>query len=69
MPDERFQKENPLLFWFFIVAGVLLIVSSFVIRSWVDSIWVDVMLNVGASLIATAGIAYLYQRFGTNSLS
>ena len=69
MSDERFQKENPLLFWFFIVAGVLLIVSSFVMRSWVDSIWVDVMLNVGASLIATAGIAYLYQRFGTNSLT
>lgn len=70
MNDEKFQKENPLLFWFFVVAGVLLIVLSFVMRSWgFDSIWVDVMLNVGASLIATAGIAYLYQQFGTNSLS
>ena len=49
MPDERFQKENPLLYWFFVIAGILLIVSSFVMRAWVDSIWVDVMLNVGAS--------------------
>lgn len=69
MSDERFTKENPLLYWFFVIAGFLLIVSSFVMRTLIDSIWVDVMLNVGASLIATAGIAYLYQRFGTNSLS
>lgn len=70
MDDERFQKDNPLLYWFFVVAGILLIVSSFVIRSrGMDSIWVDVLLNVGASLIATAGVAYLYQRFGTHRLS
>jgi hypothetical protein len=70
MDNERFQKDNPLLFWFFIIAGILLIISSFLLRSWgIDSIWIDVLLNVGASLIATAGIAYLYQRFGTNSLS
>lgn len=69
MDDERFQKENPLLYWFFVIAGILLIVVSFVIRSQgMDSIWIDVLLNVGASLIATAGIAYLYQRFGTNVL-
>ncbi len=69
MDDNRF-KENILLYLFFIVSGALLIISSFVLRILsIDSIWVDVLLNVGASLISTAGIAYLYQRFGTNSLS
>jgi len=70
MDDENFQIENPLLYLLFLVVGALLVVSSFVLRAWnTDSIWVDVLLNVGASLISTAGIAYLYQRFGTNSLS
>ncbi|MFZ5908860.1 MAG: hypothetical protein ACOYYU_02450 [Chloroflexota bacterium] len=74
MEDNQTQKDTPLLNAFFVVAGTLLIVLSFVIRAlkfesaWVD-ISVDVLLNVGASLIATAGVAYLYQRFGTNSIS
>jgi hypothetical protein len=69
MDDNRF-KENILLYVFFIVSGTLFIISSFTLRLLnIDSIWVDVLLNVGASLISTAGIAYLYQRFGTNSLS
>jgi hypothetical protein len=70
MMDDNRIKENLLLYLFFIVSGTLLIISSFALRILnIDSIWVDVLLNVGASLISTAGIAYLYQRFGTNSLS
>jgi hypothetical protein len=74
MDDDKYQKESPLLYLFFTVCGALLIITSFVVRAqklnavWAD-ISVDVLLNVGASLIATAGVAYLYQRFGTNSLS
>jgi len=69
MDDEKFQRENPLLYWLFIAVGALMVVISFVLRAKnIESIWVDVLLNIGASLIATAGIAFLYQRFGTNSL-
>jgi len=70
MEDEKFQKENPLLYLLFVITGVLFIVLSFVLRSLeLDSIWVGVLLNVGATLVSSAGISYLYQRFGTNSLS
>ncbi len=70
MDDDKFQKESPLLYSLFVITGVLLIVSSFVLRSLkLDSIWIDVLLNVGATLVSTAGISYLYQRFGTNRLA
>jgi hypothetical protein len=70
MDNDKFQKENPLLYLLFVMTGTLFIISSFVLRSLkLDSIWLDVLLNVGATLVSTAGISYLYQRFGTNSLS
>lgn len=74
MDEEKLQRENPLLYLFFIISGVLFVAISFSIRaqniedSWAG-ITVDVLLNVGASLIATVGVAYMYQRFGTNRLA
>lgn len=82
MDDETIPKDNPLLYWFFIVVGILLIVISFLLsysysileainKPFADFSLVlnNVSLNVGASLITTAGVAYIYQRFGTNRLS
>jgi hypothetical protein len=69
MDDDRLQKENPLLYVLFIIAGIALILLSFLLRARdMESVWVDLCLNVGATLVSTAVIAFLYQRFGKNSL-
>jgi len=62
-------KKDMLLYAFFGVSGAGMVLASFWIRTThPDSVWVDLLLNVGATLISTALLAFLYQRFGSESL-
>jgi len=62
-------KKDKLLYAFFGVSGAGMVLASFWIRTiYPDSVWVDLLLNVGATLISTALLAFLYQRFGSENL-
>jgi len=69
MEDENPFRENRLLYWFFVAFGAILVLFSFMIRiGYPNSIWVDLLINIGATLIATPVLAFLYQRFGSQNL-
>ena len=62
-------KTDKLLYWFFIALGAGMVFLSFWMRAThPDSELVDLLLNVGATLISTAVLAFLYQRFGSENL-
>jgi hypothetical protein len=62
-------KKDMLLYAFFGVSGAGMVLASFWIRTiYPDSVWVDLLLNVGATLISTALLAFLYHRFSSESV-
>jgi len=66
---EHPSRRDVLLYWFFAVSGALMVFCSFWIRTtYPNSVWVDLLLNVGATLISTAVLSFLYQRFGSENL-
>jgi hypothetical protein len=67
--DNEGARADKLLYWFFAALGGCMVFASFWIRtSDSESVWVDLLLNVGATLISTAVLAFLYQRFGSENL-
>jgi hypothetical protein len=69
MEEQHSSVQDAPLYLVLGIFGAFLIALSFVVRVTIpDSIWVDLLLNIGATLVSTAGVAFLYQKFGSREL-
>lgn len=65
---ENNVTKNLLLHLLFLALGVVFILSAIVVRPRNDSVS-DLMINLGATFIATTLLSSLYQKFGISDLS
>jgi hypothetical protein len=69
MEEKHLPAKDTLLYWTFAGFGAALVFLSFYLRTFPQgATWADLSLNVGATLISTAGISFLYQHFGSENL-
>lgn len=66
MDKENYSKKDELLYWLFIALGTILILVSFFFR---DSVWTDLLINIGATFVSTSVLAFLFQHFSSQNLS
>ena len=65
MDEQLASPRDNLLYWLFLTVGVVLTLISFLSKA---APWNGLFLNVGATLISTSLLAFLYQHFGGRSL-
>jgi len=65
---ENNVTKNLLLHVLFLLLGIVFILSAILVRSRNESVS-DLMINLGATFIATTLLSSLYQKFGINDLT
>jgi len=66
--NEIDTHSRGLVYWLFVALGVIGVLLAILVRARSEVIS-DLLLNIGATLVATSLLAYLYQRLGTKSLN
>lgn len=66
--NESDVRLNKAIHWIFVLFGVILVLIAIVLRSRSEIIS-DLLISVGATLIATSLLAYLYQYLGAKRLT
>jgi len=65
---ENNHRNPGLLLWFFVAIGIINILLAILLRAS-SEVTSDLLINIGATLIATSLLSYLYQRIGVKGLT
>lgn len=66
--NESDARASSLLHWFFVALGAICVLLAILLRPHSEAIS-DLAINIGATLIATSLLAYLYQKIGAKGLT